>query len=63
MQRGLSRSAQVVRAPIVTEERRTADVLVDILVDAGVEVVFGIPGGSVRGRLGRFSTIRVAWVL
>jgi acetolactate synthase I/II/III large subunit len=47
MQRGLSRSAEVVRATRVIEHRRTADVLVDILVDSGVEVVFGIPGGSV----------------
>ena len=26
---------------------RTADVLVDILVAAGVEVVFGLPGGTI----------------
>src|SRR5512135_1751395 len=29
------------------EPRRVADVLVDILADAGVEVVFGIPGGTI----------------
>src|SRR5262245_9916034 len=26
---------------------RTADVLVDILVEAGVEVIFGLPGGPI----------------
>jgi acetolactate synthase-1/2/3 large subunit len=29
------------------DARRTADVLVDMLVSAGVEVVFGIPGGAI----------------
>jgi acetolactate synthase-1/2/3 large subunit len=27
--------------------RRTADVLIDVLVEAGVEVVFGLPGGAI----------------
>ncbi|MBX3193262.1 MAG: thiamine pyrophosphate-binding protein [Labilithrix sp.] len=27
--------------------RRTADVLIDVLIDAGVEVVFGLPGGAI----------------
>ncbi len=27
--------------------RRTADVLVDLLVEAGVEVIFGLPGGAI----------------
>lgn len=48
MHRGLSRSAEVLRAPSPTAEpRRTADILIDILVDAGVEVIFGLPGGSI----------------
>src|SRR5207249_3094274 len=29
------------------QTRRTADVLVDILAEQGVEVVFGIPGGAI----------------
>src|SRR5262245_9836737 len=29
------------------ERYRTADVLVDVLVKAGVDVVFGIPGGAI----------------
>jgi acetolactate synthase I/II/III large subunit len=28
-------------------ERRTADVLIDVLVEAGVNVVFGLPGGTI----------------
>ena len=27
--------------------RRTADILVDVLIDAGVEVIFGLPGGPI----------------
>jgi hypothetical protein len=30
-----------------TPTRRAADVLVDILAQAGVEVVFGLPGGPI----------------
>ena len=34
--------------PATTEDaRRTADVIVDVLVEAGVEVVFGLPGGAI----------------
>lgn len=29
------------------KERRTADILVDVLADAGVEVIFGLPGGPI----------------
>jgi acetolactate synthase I/II/III large subunit len=36
----------VVKKPVKTSVR-TADVLVDILVEAGVEVVFGLPGGPI----------------
>lgn len=28
-------------------EKRTADVLIDVLIEAGVEVVFGLPGGAI----------------
>jgi acetolactate synthase-1/2/3 large subunit len=47
MHHGLSSGAEVLRAPSRAEPRRTADVLVDILVDAGVEVIFGLPGGAI----------------
>src|SRR6185436_13385724 len=33
---------EITRAPV-----RTADLLVDILVEAGVEVIFGLPGGPI----------------
>ena len=33
--------------PALTPARRTADVLVDVLAEAGVEVVFGLPGGPI----------------
>src|SRR5262249_32723111 len=33
--------------PTCGNDRRTADVLVDILLAAGVEVVFGLPGGAI----------------
>lgn len=46
MQRAL-RSADVARTPSRVEPRRTADILVDMLIDAGVEVIFGLPGGAV----------------
>lgn len=47
MHRGLSRSAEVVPVPVRAEPRRTADILVDVLVNAGVEVIFGLPGGAI----------------
>src|SRR4051795_1322244 len=28
-------------------ERRVADVLIDVLVESGVDVVFGLPGGAI----------------
>lgn len=47
MHRALSRSADVARAPSRAEPRRTADILVDILIEAGVEVIFGLPGSAI----------------
>ncbi len=47
MHRALSRSADLARVPSRAEPRRTADILVDMLIDAGVEVIFGLPGGAV----------------
>lgn len=45
------RSSAIVRKPatreVAVQPRRTADVLVDILVEAGVKVVFGLPGGPI----------------
>ena len=41
------RAPEVVRAPEPAELRRTADVLVEILAEAGVEIVFGLPGSSI----------------
>lgn len=47
MQHASLRGTEFVRTPEPADLRRTADILVDILADAGVEVVFGLPGSSI----------------
>ena len=46
----------------VPRRRRTADGLVDVLTDAGVDTVFGLPGGPISPRSARSSSSQVRQV-
>src|SRR5438132_11857871 len=43
----IGRQAQPLVSPAAPVPQRTADVLVDILISAGVDVVFALPGGPI----------------
>ncbi len=46
--RSIPKRAQLpLSAPVRAPLRRTADALIDVLAEAGVEVVFGLPGGAI----------------